>query len=616
MPNYNLVLDTKFKPFSYQEMLAPVLAATQAHQAIEDAYGELADKANIWENMVDKQRDKYAYSLYKAYSDDLSNKAEQLMRNGLDPTSRQQMLKMKSRFSSDIAPIEVAYKKREALAEEQRKAISANPTLLYQRMANTLSLDDFLRNPSLDYGEVYSGALLRDQVSKAAGNLAKEARDSKEARRTLRSLLLPFQYEIVEQSGFSRDAVLAAISNSPNADTVLTNLVEGAIQSSGIGKLDSQGNIVGEGWGDLATRRRAYDYARQGLWDAIGETKYTNITDQYNMQLASEKAKEERARKQVEKDTKEQMRESVPINPSALRSQQQVSEAAQYSKFFTIGKNGHLALTTEGKKEYFKPDNTYTERDPIYGNEYTRGYVNKFRRFVDKIGGKQFIYKNIKGEQDLQPGNIGLLYQKYMDNKQYDTYHATEFPIALDETQGTQLLLNAKPYAPNGKFKVVDYQDGQMKVMDEIDIDDCKNKRITHIMPGSSRGQTFITGFLQNKDGSGEVQRVLIPSGINTTAETRTNTATLEARDYQEVLNKGKRPVFIENRDGSISIKKDSNGNIMYTKQDLTPEDSINLDNLQKDALVDMNKNVMQLLLQSKIKGFEYTPMTLFNYGK
>ena len=65
MPNYNLVLDTKFKPFSYQEMLAPVLAATQAHQAIEDAYGELADKANIWENMVDKQRDKYAYSLYK-----------------------------------------------------------------------------------------------------------------------------------------------------------------------------------------------------------------------------------------------------------------------------------------------------------------------------------------------------------------------------------------------------------------------------------------------------------------------------------------------------------------------------------------------------------------------
>lgn len=616
MPNYNLVLDTKFKPFSYQEMLAPVLAATQAHQAIEDAYGELADKANIWENMVDKQRDKYAYSLYKAYSDDLSNKAEQLMRNGLDPTSRQQMLKMKSRFSSDIAPIEVAYKKREALAEEQRKAISANPTLLYQRMANTLSLDDFLRNPSLDYGEVYSGALLRDQVSKAAGNLAKEARDSKEARRTLRSLLLPFQYEIVEQSGFSRDAVLAAISNSPNADTVLTNLVEGAIQSSGIGKLDSQGNIVGEGWGDLATRRRAYDYARQGLWDAIGETKYTNITDQYNMQLASEKAKEERARKQVEKDTKEQMRESVPINPSALRSQQQVSEAAQYSKFFTIGKNGHLALTTEGKKEYFKPDNTYTERDPIYGNEYTRGYVNKFRRFVDKIGGKQFIYKNIKGEQDLQPGNIGLLYQKYMDNKQYDTYHATEFPIALDETQGTQLLLNAKPYAPNGKFKVVDYQDGQMKVMDEIDIDDCKNKRITHIMPGSSRGQTFITGFLQNKDGSGEVQRVLIPSGINTTAETRTNTATLEARDYQEVLNKGKRPVFIENRDGSISIKKDSNGNIMYTKQDLTPEDSINLDNLQKDALVDMNKNVMQLLLQSKIKDFEYTPMTLFNYGK
>ena len=39
MAGYNIVLDTKFKPFSYQEMLAPVAAATQAHQAVEEEYG-------------------------------------------------------------------------------------------------------------------------------------------------------------------------------------------------------------------------------------------------------------------------------------------------------------------------------------------------------------------------------------------------------------------------------------------------------------------------------------------------------------------------------------------------------------------------------------------------
>lgn len=41
------------------------------------------------------------------------------------------MLNMKARYSNEITPIENAYKRREALAAEQRKAIAANPTLRY-----------------------------------------------------------------------------------------------------------------------------------------------------------------------------------------------------------------------------------------------------------------------------------------------------------------------------------------------------------------------------------------------------------------------------------------------------------------------------------------------------
>lgn len=32
MANYNLVIGSEFKPFSYQEMIAPVLIAQQSHQ--------------------------------------------------------------------------------------------------------------------------------------------------------------------------------------------------------------------------------------------------------------------------------------------------------------------------------------------------------------------------------------------------------------------------------------------------------------------------------------------------------------------------------------------------------------------------------------------------------
>ena len=52
MPKY-LIIGSKFNPFSYQEMLAPVVQATQAHQGLEEAYGELASKASVWDGMTD-----------------------------------------------------------------------------------------------------------------------------------------------------------------------------------------------------------------------------------------------------------------------------------------------------------------------------------------------------------------------------------------------------------------------------------------------------------------------------------------------------------------------------------------------------------------------------------
>lgn len=285
MPNYSLVLDTKFKPFSYQEMLAPVMAATQAHQALEAEYGDLATKASVWERMANEQTDPEAYRMYKAYSEDLENMANQLARSGLDPKSRSNMLNMKSRYSSEILPIEAAYKRREELAAEQRKAIAANPTLMYQRYANQMSLDDFIKNPSLDYGAQYSGALLTQQVAQAAGNLAKEI-NTPDGRRKIRKLLtdsgqwLPYQYEAVLQRGFTREDVDKAIRGDADANPILTGIVDGVLQSSGI-----------QGWRDISTWNKARYFANQGLYSAIGTTEFSNITDSYGSQLALLRAK-------------------------------------------------------------------------------------------------------------------------------------------------------------------------------------------------------------------------------------------------------------------------------------------------------------------------------------
>ena len=126
--------------------------------------------------------------MYKGYSDDLRDRADTLLREGLNASSRKGMLDMRARYSKEIAPIENAYKRREELAAEQRKAYAANPTLRYERYANAMSLDDFIKNPSIDYGRSYSGALLTQQVAQAAANYANVlTREGK-----LKSLGLPY----------------------------------------------------------------------------------------------------------------------------------------------------------------------------------------------------------------------------------------------------------------------------------------------------------------------------------------------------------------------------------------------------------------------------------------
>lgn len=279
MPANYIVINSKFKPFSYAEMLQPVQMATAVHQQLENEYSELATKANIWDKMANEQTDPYAYKMYKTYSNDLEEQAGQLAREGLTPASMQNMLKMKQRYSSDIIPIEQAYKRRQELIDEQRKLWAQNNTLMFDKDASMLSLDDLIKNPQLTY-QSYSGALLTNQVATAAQNLAKEVRDNP---RKWKKILGNQYFETIMQRGYKPEEILQVLQNDPNAAPVLNDIVEEAVGSSNIAN-----------WGDADTLKRAYGYARQGLWSAVGETQYQTLSNKaydYAMQASLAKTK-------------------------------------------------------------------------------------------------------------------------------------------------------------------------------------------------------------------------------------------------------------------------------------------------------------------------------------
>lgn len=534
MANFSLVVNSKFNPFSFERYIQPYQIYGQAYREVENALNELDTKASVWEEMANEQTDPYAYKMYKTYANDLEKQAGQLAREGLNAASRRDMLNMRARYSKEITPIEQAYTTRQKQAEQQQQALLQDPTLMLSRRAATTSLDDYIRNPQLAY-EAYSGKLITAQAASAASALAKEMQ---EKPRKWRSILGNSYYETMMQKGFSSQAVLQAIQDNPNAAPQLTRIVEDAINSSGV-----------RNWGDQATIARAIDYAKQGLWSAVGETQYQTL-DNWRAKMAEQEAMQKRAAEQ-----KQAQINNLAINPLNIYSNRELSkdekkykeDMKKYSKYFYKDSHGQMRMTYEGWKEYNRkngdtiagkvmttPEGTTIRVADIHNGETP----SAFRVFMDSIG----AYKVTKGK--WQPGNLGNIWSKYVNSSagktsRYDATRVTEYdyPIAGDQ-QGD--MKDAIMTAGRGlSLKEVDYDSKSKKFKDtgeEITMEDLKsNKYKVTATRFSPYGTTVMI-----QDDKGNVRRYRMPAGINTTNEQNRDRAMAAANQWQHVVSTGK----------------------------------------------------------------------------
>lgn len=545
MANYSLVINSQFKPFSYQEMLAPTLMATQAHQELENQYGELATKASVWEEMANEQTDPYAYKMYKTYANDLEEQAGQLAREGLNAASRRDMLNMRARYSKEITPIEQAYTARQKQAEQQQQALLQDPTLMLSRRASTTSLDDYIRNPQLAY-ESYSGKLITAQAASAASALAKEMQ---EKPRKWRSILGNSYYETMIQKGFSSQAVLQAIQDNPNAAPQLTRIVEDAINSSGV-----------RNWGDQATIARAIDYAKQGLWSAVGETQYQTL-DNWRAKLAEQEAMQKRAEQRKAVAAQQARFNSLAINPLNIYSSRELSKDEQtykdnvkkYSKYFYTDAQGRVRLTEAGLNEYRR---NATPRVTTSGSgggtarlmnaetqmtQASRPFTpTPFKKFLDSIGGSMRMEEGA----GWNSARIGNLWNNYVNNTpaartaRYDATRVTEYDYPIASAQQGDMKDAIMTAGRGLSLKEVDYDSKSKQFKDtgeEITMEDLKSDKYKVTATRFSPYGTTV----MIQDDKGNVRRFRMPAGVNTTNEQNRDRAMAAANQWQQVVNTG-----------------------------------------------------------------------------
>lgn len=528
MPEFLYTNQTNFRPFSYQEMLAPVLMATQAHQAVEEAYGELESQANAIGSLINSTNDPIAYSRYKAIEDSIRAQADALARSGLNPSSRKQLLDIKGNYNKNIVPINRAIARRDELAKEQRAARLQNPTIMYQRDFTTLSpessLDRFLENPDYGFGDVTSGALLTQQAAAQASAIAKRLGGIS------RGKLDAYTNSFVEHYGLSPSEIAAFNVNprDPKANRVLRAIYDNVYSTV-------PESIRNQYASDVDS------YIGMGLWSAVGQDKFNQYAD-FGARLAAQEASQKRVAAYTRAINNPTPTGGYPNNPTPIISSRTKKNLNDFSHYFYVNSRGKIMMKWKGWKEYSTPVKrkvgkvvTTPEGTTILTGVHYVNEPSPFKKFMDSIGAK-----NIKG---WQPGNFGNLWSRYVSSSgSHNGVQRTEYITDIkgsDRDDFTDQVIRAA--RAEKVLYGADFDDKSntfVRTHKDLPLSKLNGKDYSIISQANSAFGNGRTLLVKNNK-TNEVDRYFAPRGINYTAENSSNNALSNMNSIEGVLSSG-----------------------------------------------------------------------------
>lgn len=248
MANYFVTNTARFNPFTYQEVLAPIVEATKQQYALEEAISSI-DDGTLASYLAGESQDSPYVKGYNDLTDRTRALSEQLAANGISPNLMRDALRLKGDFKRFSTPVEAAGKRKQQLSDEYRKLQLTVPYLIGENPSEK-SLQFYIDNPNYtpeyDNGEAYinQGTLIGKQLADQ-----------------LRNPNAP--YTVVPGSGgaflravYRRGYTPEEIANDP----MFVNITNQILQSRGV---DPSGND--------ARTNAIRSYIQQGLFSSLGK---------------------------------------------------------------------------------------------------------------------------------------------------------------------------------------------------------------------------------------------------------------------------------------------------------------------------------------------------------
>ena len=129
MPNYFVTNTARFNPFSYAELAAPIMQATEAQYALEDALSTI-DDGTLESYLASEAFDSPYRTKYDTLTNRIKAASEQLAASGISPSLIREAKAIRGDYKKFATPVEAAGKRRAADVATYNRMYASDPTLI------------------------------------------------------------------------------------------------------------------------------------------------------------------------------------------------------------------------------------------------------------------------------------------------------------------------------------------------------------------------------------------------------------------------------------------------------------------------------------------------------
>lgn len=209
-----LKLDTKFNPFTYDEIMKPLLYYNEAYKEAEADYSDLASQSGAFEDIVNRETSPEAYDMYHRFSSELNNAIGDFSK-GMTSRNRGALLGLKRRYAQEITPIAKA---SEAMKEANDLRVKAGPDAVFE-VSEYNSLDPFLHG-----GTPNNRYQSKEAITKKTALMIEAAMQDEILKDPIIKKTLEDQYwEITQHTGGSYQDLQAALKQAIISNPIVGN---------------------------------------------------------------------------------------------------------------------------------------------------------------------------------------------------------------------------------------------------------------------------------------------------------------------------------------------------------------------------------------------------------